>query len=301
MSQAPPTVKAPPQPVMGTTQYDKASAGMIAAVAGLLGLTALLVAVWFTNRIPAPPEPVPFEIVEMPGGYEDGSPDETMELESPEEEVPDPAIAETVEEQTQIQEMLETIVELSDSASQEVETLKSDQSANSGQVGSASGTGGRPLGMGGGGKGGIGREQRWRIKFDDADLETYAKQLDFFKIELGALFKDGRLVFIKDMSKPRPAQRVVQTGKGEDRLYMTWRGGSRKKADASLFKKAGVANPETAMLMHFYAPETEQLLARTEVAYRNRKSTEIRSTYFSVRKDGPGYKFVVTSQSYLSR
>jgi hypothetical protein len=103
------------------------------------------------------------------------------------------------------------------------------------------------------------------------------------------------------MSKPRPAQRVVQTGKGEDRLYMTWRGGSRKKADASLFKKSGVANPETAMLMHFYASETEQLLARTEVAYRNRKSTEIRSTYFAVRKDGPGYKFVVTSQSYLSR
>jgi len=115
------------------------------------------------------------------------------------------------------------------------------------------------------------------------------------------LFKDGRLVFIKDMSKGRPVSRTVQTGKGEDRLYMTWRGGSRKQADASLFKKAGVANPETANLMHFYAPETEQLLARTEVAYRNRKSSEIRSTYFSVRKDGPGYKFVVTSQSYLSR
>ncbi len=301
MSQAPPTVEAPPVPVMGTTQYDKASAGMIAAVAGLIGLTALLVAVWFTNRIPAAPEPVPFEIVEMPGGYEDGSPDETMELESPEEEVPDPAIAESQEEESQVEELLETIVELSDSASQEVETLKSDQSANSGQVGSASGTGGRPLGMGGGGKGGIGREQRWRIKFDDGDLETYAKQLDFFKIELGALFKDGRLVFIKEMSKPRPAQRVVQTGKGEERLYMTWRGGSRKKADAALFKKAGVQNASTAMLMHFYAPETEQLLAQTEVKYRNRKSSEIRSTYFSVRKDGAGYKFVVTSQSYLSR
>ena len=84
MSQAPPTLEARPQPVMGTTQYYKASAGMIAAVAGLIGLTALLIAVWFTNRLPAPPEPVPFEIVEMPGGYEDGSPDETMELESPE-------------------------------------------------------------------------------------------------------------------------------------------------------------------------------------------------------------------------
>lgn len=299
MSQAPPTVEAPPQPVMRTTQYDKAYAGMIAAVAGLLGLTALLVAVWFTNRLPAPPEPVPIEIVEMPGGFEDGEPDESLELESPEEEVPDPAIAETTDEQSQIEEMLETIVELSDSASQEVDTIESESSKNTGQVGSASGTGKRPLGMGGGGKGGFPREQRWRIKFDDGDLETYAKQLDFFKIELGALFRDGRLVFIKNLSSPNPTQRVVQTGAGEDRLYMTWRGGSRKQADASLFKKAGVPNASNAMLMHFYAPETEQLLARTEIAYRNRKSDEIRSTYFSVRKDGAGFKFVVTSQSYL--
>jgi hypothetical protein len=52
-------------------------------------------------------------------------------------------------------------------------------------------------------------------------------------------------------------------------------------------------------LMHFYSPETEQLLAQTEVNYRGRKTTEIRRTYFSVRKDGAGFKFVVTSQSYL--
>ena len=300
MSQAPPQAEPRPVPVMRTTQYDKASAGMLATVAGLLGFTALLVAIWFTNRLPSAPEPVPIEIVEMPGGYEDGEPDETLELESPEEEVPDPAIAETTDDQSQIQEMLETIVELSDSASQQVEmVIQSDAAANSGKVGSASGTGKRPLGMGGGGKGGFPREQRWMIKFDDGDLDTYAKQLDFFKIELGALFPDGRLVFIKDMSKSKPSKREVKTGKGEDRLYMTWRGGTRKQADAALFKKAGIPNAQNAMLMHFYAPETEQLLARTEVAYRNRKSAEIRRTYFNVRKDGAGFKFVVTSQSYL--
>lgn len=299
MSTAPPPVQAPRQPVMGTTEYDKASAGMIAAVAGLLALTGLLVAIWFTNREPPPPEAVPIEIIEMPGGFEDGNPDDSPELESPEEEIPDPAIAETTDDQSQIEEMLETIVELSDSASEQVETIQSNASQNTGKVGSASGTGGRPLGMGGGGKGGFPREQRWRIKFDDGDLVTYAKQLDFFKIELGALFRDGRLIFIKDLSRPTPTKRQVQTGKGEDRLYMTWRGGSRKQADASLFKKAGVPNAESARLMHFYAPETEQLLARTEIAYRNRKSSEIRSTFFTVRKDGPGFKFVVTSQSYL--
>ena len=284
---------------MGTTGFDKVSSWMISAVAFLAGLTVLLIIIWLTNRLPPPPEPVPIEIVDLPGGFEDGNPDETPELESPEEEIPDPAIQETQDEQAEISEMLETVVELSDSASQQVEmVISSDASANSGKVGSASGTGGRPLGSGPG-KGGFPRDQRWFIKFNDSSVDEYAKQLDFFKIELGALFlQDGRLIMIKNLSGRTPAKRVLRTGKGEERLYMTWRGGKRKDADIALFKKAG-EDATGARLMHFYDPETEELLARTEIAYRNRKPTEIRRTYFNVRKDGAGYKFVVTSQSYL--
>lgn len=286
------------QPVMKVTQYDQVSSGMIAAVGGLLGLTILLIAIWLTNRLPSPPEPVPFELVEMPGGFEDGEPDETMDLESPEEEIPDPSIAETSEEQSEITEMLETVVELSESASQQVEMVIASESSNtSGKVGSASGSGKRPLGMGPG-KGGFPRDQRWFIRFDDSSIDIYAKQLDFFKIELGALFKDGRLVMLTNLAAPRPKKRVLSSGKGEDRLYMTWRGGSRKKGDVGIFKKAG-ESAEQAMIMHFYHADTEATLAKTEVAYLNKKSTEIRRTYFNVRKDGSGFKFVVTSQVNL--
>jgi hypothetical protein len=286
------------EPVMRVTQYDQVSSGMIAGVGGLAGLTILLIAIWLTNRLPADPDPVPFELVEMPGGFEDGEPDETMDLESPEEEIPDPSIAETSEEQSEITEMLETVVELSENASQQVEmVIASESSATSGKVGSASGTGKRPLGMGAG-KGGFPRDQRWFIRFDDSSVDIYAKQLDFFKIELGALFKDGRLVMLTNLAAARPTKRVLNTGKGEDRLYMTWRGGSRKKADVDIFKKAG-ENAEGAMIMHFYHPTTETNLAKTETSYRNKKATEIRRTYFSVRKDGSGFKFVVTSQSLL--
>jgi hypothetical protein len=299
MSQAPPVADHRTKPVMTETQYDRASAGMMCVVVGLLGGTALLVAVWFTNRLPAPPEAVPIEILDMSGGFEDGNPDETPNLESPEEEIPDPSIAETSDDQSQIQEMLETVVELSDSASQQVEqAVQSESSSTSGKIGSATGTGGRPLGMGGGGNGGFPAEQRWFIKFDDGSLQTYAQQLDFFKIELGALFLQQReLVFLSNLAKPKPTERVVKTG-GDNRLYMTWKGGSRKQADVALFKKSG-RDAANATLMHFYSPETEQLLAQTEVNYRGRKTTEIRRTYFSVRKDGAGFKFVVTSQSYL--
>lgn len=286
------------KPVMGATSYDKVSSGLICGLAGLVGLLGLLIAIWLSNRIPPPPAPVPFEIVDLPGGFEDGEPDEQMDLESPEEEIPDPSIAETPEEKVEITEMLETVVELSDSASQQVEmVMQSDASATSGKVGSSKGSGKRPLGMGGG-KGGFPRDQRWFIKFNDDSIDEYGRQLDFFKIELGSLFPDGRLVMIKNVSQTRPTTRTVQTGKGEDRLYMTWRGGSRQQTDRELFKKAGI-DATAGTIMHFYAPETENLLATVEVGFRNRKSAEIRRTYFNVRKDGSGYKFIVTSQSYL--
>lgn len=286
------------QPVMRVTKYDQVSSGMIAMVGGLAGLTLLLIAIWLTNRLPPPPEPVPFELVEMPGGFEDGNPDETMELESPEEEIPDPSIAETSEEPAEITEMLETVVELSETASVQVEmAISSEAAANAGKVGSASGTGGRPLGSGIG-KAGFPRDQRWFIRFDEGSSEVYAKQLDFFKIELGALFKDGRLVMLSNLSAVSPTKRVLNTGKGEERLYMTWRGGSRKKADEDIFKKAG-EDASRAMIMHFYHKDTEELLARIESSYRNRKSTEIMRTYFNVRTEGADYKFVVVSQSYL--
>ena len=278
---------------------DKAAAGLIAVVAGLLALTGLLLVVWLANQLPVSTDAVPVELVAMSAGLEDGNPDLSPELDSLEEEFPDPAIAESSDTLTldEFQMMLEIIVELSDSTSQQVDrAIQSAAAGGSGKVGGASDTARNTAG----GEGTIGREQRWMIKFDEGDLGPYAKQLDFFKIELGALFKDGRLIFIKDMSKASPTRRLVQTGKGEDRLYMTWRGRSpRKQADAALFKKAGVLDAENAMLMHFYAPETEQLLARIESEYRNRKSSEIRATYFTVRKDGRGFKFVVISQSYL--
>lgn len=286
-------------PVMKETGYDRTSSGMMAAAALLAGVTLLLVAVWFTNRRPPPPEPTPFEIIEMPGGFEDGDPNASPDLESPAEEIPDPSIAETSEEQPQMTELLETIVDLSEQTTDQVEmVIQADAEASSGKVGSSTGNGKRPLGTGGLGKGGFSREQRWVVKFDEGSIEEYARQLDFFKIEVGALFPDGRLVFLSNVSRPNPTVREVKTGAGENRLYMTWRGGNRKDADVSLFGKAKL-NASNATLMHFYAPETENLLAQIEVAYRNRKSTEIRRTYFNVRPEGTGYRFVVTSQSYL--
>lgn len=284
---------------MTVTRHDKTSAFMLCGVAALLGVTGLVIAIWFTNRLPPAPEPVPIEIVEMPGGYEDGEPDETMDLESPEEEIPDPSIAETQDDQSQIEEMLETIVELSDNASQQVEVvINADASTSSGKVGSAKGSGKRPLGIGGG-KGGVPSEQRWFVKFDDGSLDLYAKQLDFFGIELGAFFPPPtkKIVYMKNLAADSPTKREVNSG-ADNRLHMMHQGGAREKADRELYARSGV-NVDGAVLLHFYSKEAEQKLIQSEVGYRNKKASEIRRTYFRVTKDGAGFKFTVTSQSYI--
>lgn len=279
----------PSQTVAATAEYGKTAAGTIALLSGLFALTGLLFVIGAASKLPVTDVATPIELIQTHAEFESRGPENILEVESREIEFRNPAPPE-------IQELLEIIIELSDSTSQQVENAIQ---TNTFPVSRNDGGGARSGNWTGETQGLPGREQRWRIKFNESDLATYAQQLDFFRIELGALSKDGRLIFVKNFSSANPISRVVHTGKNERRLYMTWRGGTRRQADVALFQKAGVSDADNATIMHFYAPETEQLLARTEIAYRNRKSTKICHTYFTVEEDRTGYKFVVTSQSYL--
>ena len=279
-------------PVLKVTKYDLISAGLIAVAIGLALVVFTLVVIWLTNRIPVPDSPPMIEMVEFPGGSEDGAPDETLNVESPEDPTDDPSVAEEPSEVTEIQEMLDQVLEVSDQATQMASEQFDTAAANTGNPGSAVGTGRRPLGMGDG-KGGFPSEQRWFIQFaDKGSLDSYARQLDFFGIELGVLM-DGKLTYINGMSGS-PKKRIATTGK-DDRLYMNWQGGDRRKADLELFKRASVdAAPGT--ILHFYPKKTEQMLLTIEQQFANRKAKDIRRTYFKVTVKGGGYAFVVTKQ-----
>jgi hypothetical protein len=271
---------------------------MITIFAGLLALCLIVLMVWISNQLPTPPEPVPVELLELPGGVEDGSPDETLRVDSPEPERADASEADAPSEQTEVEAVLEAALENSDAAAQQVQQQFDVGVQSTGKPGSASGTGKRALGLGPG-VGGYPREQRWYVRFGDrASVEEYAKQLDFFKIELGALLPDGRLAYMSRMSTPAPQIRYVQTGANEKRLYMTWQGGERRGADVELFKKATITiQPETPVF-HFYPPDLESRLALLEKEYRNKPVQQIRRTYFAVDTEGQGYKLRVTRQLY---
>ncbi len=295
--QEPPSDLAPPMPVMKVTSYDRVSSFMMAVVAALVISVLAVVSVWYIRRPPPPSELVPLEMLEVSGGFEDGNIDDTWDLQSPDPEDPNASLEEETEE-VSIEEVLENVVELSDQATEQLEQVVADSAANSGKVGSATGTGGRPLGSGPG-AGGISREQRWFIRFGrDASVDEYAKQLDFFGIELGVLQPQGQLVYVSGLSGS-PRKRTADSGKGENRLYMTWQSGERRATDEELLKKAGVPTTRQSVIFHFYPPKTEQQLASLEYNYKKRAAQEIRRTYFIAQKQGSGYIFNVTRQTYL--
>jgi hypothetical protein len=271
-------------PVMRVTRYDLLTSFLITLVMGLAVAVVWLIIVWFTNKLPEPPAPTELEIVEIAGGEEDGAPDETLMVESPEDPVEDPAV----------EEMLENVVELSTQLS---ELQPPTPEVRGSKSGSAQGTGRSPLGSGGG-PGRLGREQRWFVRFSDAGtLDLYAQQLDFFGIELGALMP-GKIVYLSNLSAARPTSREVNSGGNETRLYMTWRGGNRRDGDIKLFQKAGI-DVGGAVIFHFYPKPAEQLLAQLERDYANRPPNQIRRTYFSVQGNPGRFQFVVSRQSYF--
>ena len=287
-------------PVIRVTRYEKVSAFLVALVFGLILTVIWLSIIWANTTVYREEEATPLELLEIPGGYEDGVPDETLQLDSPEEVTYDPSLAEEQSEESEIEEMLDNVVELSETAAVQAEQQFEFDASSSGKPGSATGTGRRALGNGPG-KSGLPREQRWFIRFADrGTLDEYAKQLQFFGIELGALQNNGKLTYLSRLTNKPPASRVVSSGRSEKRLYMTWQGGGRKQSDVALFKRAG-KNVDNALLFHFYPARTEQMLAALERKYKNRKTQEIRRTYFVVRSKGAGYEFVVTRQSLLKK
>jgi hypothetical protein len=190
------------------------------------------------------------------------------------------------------------LTEVADKAAERLQEIQVEQTEHAELNGSATGTGKRPLGFGPGNGGGVAAELRWFIRFaDGSSLTEYARQLDFFGIELGAITPDGQLAYISGVSGT-PKVRYGKSGKDEKRLYMKWDSGERRKADEKLFQKAGITVGRN-VIFHFYPAQTEQLLVTLETNYAKRNLREIRRTYFVVNTKGSGFEFQVTRQTYL--
>lgn len=272
-------------------------ASMLLALLILLGSIAFcLFMAWLGMRVLFPPlKSVPVRFEQVGGGMESGFVGESMQLDSP---TPQDIAAESDLTEPELQETLKTVLEAVALREADLDdpTISEEESTNKGG-GQQTGTGNRPGYGFGPGKPGIPPHMRWEISFGDGNtLEVYARELDFFKIELGVL-GPGRVTYAKNLSKPKPD--VTSGPSGQDkRLYMTWRQGRLKEADRELIAKAGIP-AAGKLVLQFYPDATEQELLRLEHEFKGRDASQIRKTRFRVRPQGRGYEFYVLDQTYL--
>ncbi len=290
----PPTPKPDERARLRVTTYDRA-ASLLVALLILVGATVVaMFIIWLTSRISVPNVAVPVEM-ENVGGREDGVLGESLEMDAPNET--------TLSEQTDLAEpeLQETVAMVNDALAQVVADL-SDPLLNAeleaGSQGKSTGTGNAPpLGSGDGDQGGFPRAERWRIQFDNTTLQAYAQQLDEFGIELAAI-GGGRVEYAASVSTANPTTRVAGTGATEDRLYMSWQGGTLRQFDTQLLRKAKI-DPTGRIIVQFYPPEVENRLAGLEKAFANREPQRIRRTTFGIRATGGKRDFYVISQDAL--
>lgn len=137
----------------------------------------------------------------------------------------------------------------------------------------------------------------WEIRFaDNLDLAEYARQLDFFKIEIGATAKSGRTEYIREVTRTKPPKHVGQLD-DDDRVRVKWLRGTLHAADRKLLAKAGI-NSQSKELWHFLPPDVRATLDQLERDYAGLSPGEVRRTCYLVRakQRAAGYEFVVIEQ-----
>ncbi len=143
----------------------------------------------------------------------------------------------------------------------------------------------------------IPRHERWEIQFPPGNtIDSYSRQLDFFKVELGVIGEGGQITYLANLSAPTTTSRSDAAGK-DNRLYLIWQRGALREAAEELASRAKV-DPRGKVLAHFCPAELEAQLAQLEEKHAAEKGgCGIRRTIFGIQpSDAGGYRFYVIGQ-----
>jgi hypothetical protein len=208
---------------------------------------------------------------------------------------------EEVQELTEppVEQSLQSITSIVTTEAVELETLEGSSSVGRG---AGDGTGdGRGVGPGGPGTSdGIPAYERWEIRMSAVNLDEYARQLDFFQVELGvAGGGNPNVEYVSRLATATPRVRIGAP-KDERRLRFLHRTGELRQADRQLVAKAGV-NATGRVVFQFYPQETYlQLLAKEHERMGNRRIKDVLRTVFGVRGNAGRYEFFVIDQQYVA-
>jgi hypothetical protein len=261
-------------------------ASLVVAMLILVGsAVTLLFVLWLTSRIFASTTSVAVTLEQIGEGGGLGG---DTELETNMEEL-------SHEVEFEEPEFQDTLATIADAVATKAALLETPTFTD--QVGTAKGG---PAGDGrsaGFGPGRPGKPRHGEVIFTEGNTSrSYARQLDFFKIELGVLLPGNRVEYAWNLSKDRPDRRSGAADE-EQRYYLTWQKGGLREADLELLGKAGIA-ADNRPIIKFIPPELELQLQQLEKQRAGKNEKRIRATYFAIRPKGNGYEFYVQDQIY---
>ncbi|GIX02506.1 MAG: hypothetical protein KatS3mg112_1443 [Thermogutta sp.] len=267
------------------TAYDRAVSAIISCLI-LLGICVLgLFIIWLTGRSHISQVAVPVSYQPIGEGGLPLGPEMEINTEPPgqEEELEEP-------------ELQDALASVADVVAARLADLENPLVADP-ECTERGGPKGSPVRSGAGGTGGSGVPRRWEIFFDKGNtLDTYARQLDYFKIELGVLLPGNKVQYASGFSQPQPRVRIGPAD-AEKRFYLTWQRGDLQEADKQLLAKAGI-DADNRIILKFLPPEVEAQLAALERAHAGSRADRVSSTRFGIRREGSGFAFYVISQQY---
>ena len=137
--------------------------------------------------------------------------------------------------------------------------------------------------------------RNWELRFLKGNTkDKYARQLDFFGIELAVVMPGNKLVYVRKFSKPKPENHTGPADQ-EKRCYLTWRNGDLSRADVELLSRAGVS-PGDRVVLKILPADVEAKLAKLEKDYAGDDAGNVSKTQFGIRAAGDGYEFYVAEQ-----
>lgn len=273
--------------------YDAVASWLVALLVLVGATVGALFIVWLTSRLLFRQTPVPVELVEYSGrGDHEAGFARDKELDEPNVE----ELEEMVE--PQVETALEMVTEVVTTELASFDKMMTDVASGTG-----SGLGdSRQAGPEGEGRDDVVPPwERWEIRFSTTGLQVYARQLDFFKIELGAIGGGSTEVdYVYNVSKGKPDRRSGKPDE-EQRLYMTWKDGKSPIAvfDQQLVQRAGI-NTQRRVVLQFLPKDVEkQLMVIEATAGKGRDPRAYLKTIFGVREvRSGGYEFFVIDQFF---
>lgn len=272
------------------SRYDRAASLMVSLLILIGFAVAIMFLIWLTSKLVFRPQPVPVKLVENIAGRGDNPAGYERDIEAPGfEELPDLR-------EPELEAALEAVTEATTAVTASLDVLDTlSVVTEQGEMGRGDS---RPPGPEGEGDDIIPRWERWEIRWASSSVAAYARQLDFFGIELGVVGgKESTVDYASRLSTSRPSRR---SGKSTDekRLYMTWRAGGLIEFDRQLLARSRLAS-QNRIVMQFYPEPVEDRLAEIELAYANGRSVkEIAKTIFRVKSVRRGFEFEVVDQRY---